>query len=49
MYAVTPQQVTDIARRYILPARMTIVIVGDLKTIGDSVRALPQLQGARMP
>ena len=49
MYAVTPQQVTDIAQRYILPARMTIVIVGDLKAIGDSVRALPQLQGARMP
>jgi zinc protease len=49
MYAVTPQQVTDIARQYILPSRMTIVIVGDLKKIGDSVRALPQLQGARMP
>jgi predicted Zn-dependent peptidase len=49
MYAVTPQQVTDIARQYIVPARMTIVIVGDLKKIGDSVRALPQLQGARMP
>jgi predicted Zn-dependent peptidase len=49
MYAVTPQQVTDIARQYIVPSRMTIVIVGDLKEIGDSVRALPQLQGARMP
>ena len=49
MYAVTPQQVTDIARQYIVPARMTIVIVGDLKKIGDSVRALPELQGARMP
>ena len=49
MYAVTPQQVTDIARQYIRPERMTIVIVGDLKKIGDSVRALPQLQGARMP
>jgi predicted Zn-dependent peptidase len=49
MYAVTPQQVTDIAQRFILPARMTIVIVGDLKRIAESVRALPQLQGARMP
>ena len=49
MYAVTPQQVTDVARQFIQPARMTIVIVGDLKLIGDSVRALPQLQGARMP
>ncbi len=49
MYAVTPQQVTDIAQQYIRPERMTIVIVGDLRKIGDSVRALPQLQGARMP
>jgi predicted Zn-dependent peptidase len=49
MYAVTPQQVTDIAQRFILPARISIVIVGDLKRIGESVRALPQLQGARMP
>jgi len=49
VHAVTPQQVTDIAQRFILPARMTIVIVGDLKIIGESVRALPQLQGARMP
>jgi predicted Zn-dependent peptidase len=49
MYAVTPQQVTDIAHEYIRTEHMTIVIVGDLKKIGDSVRALPQLQGARMP
>jgi predicted Zn-dependent peptidase len=49
MYAVTPQQVTDVAQQFIRPERMTIVIVGDLKKIGDSVRALPQLQGARMP
>lgn len=49
MYAVTPQQVTQIAQRFILPARMTIVIVGDLKKIGDSVQSLPQLQWARMP
>jgi predicted Zn-dependent peptidase len=49
IHAVTPQQVTDIAQRFILPARMTIVIVGDLKKIGDSVRALPQLQGAKSP
>ena len=49
MYAVTPQQVSDVAREFIKPAHMTIVILGDLKEIGDSVRALPQLQGARMP
>ena len=47
IHAVTPQQVMDIAQRFILPARMTIVIVGDLKKIGDSVRALPQLKEAK--
>jgi predicted Zn-dependent peptidase len=49
VYAVTPQQVTDIAQRFILPAHMTIVIVGDLKTMADSVRALPQLRGVQTP
>ncbi len=49
MYAVAPQQVTDIAQRFILSARMTIVIVGDLKRIGESVRALPELQDAASP
>jgi len=46
MYAVTPAQVTDIAQHFIRPERMTVVVVGDLKQIGDSVRALPELQRA---
>jgi predicted Zn-dependent peptidase len=49
IHAVTPEQVTDMTRRFIQPARMTVVVVGDLKNIGESVRALPQLAGARMP
>ncbi len=49
MYAVTPEQISEIARRFIQPARMTIVVVGDLETIADGIRALPQLRGARMP
>ena len=49
MYAVTPAQVTDIAQHFIRPEGMTVVVVGDLKQIGDNVRALPELQGARMP
>jgi len=49
MYAVTPEQISDIARLYIVPKQMTVVVVGDLKRIGDSVRALPELEGARMP
>jgi predicted Zn-dependent peptidase len=47
--AVTPAEVTAIARQYIRPERMTVVVAGDLAKIGDSVRALPQFEGARMP
>ena len=47
--AVTPAQVTDIARQFIRPERMTVVVAGDLAKIGDSVRALPQFAGTRMP
>jgi predicted Zn-dependent peptidase len=47
--AVTPAQVTDIARQFIRRERMTVVVAGDLAKIGDSVRALPQFAGARMP
>ena len=47
--AVTPAQVTEIARTYIRPERMTVVVAGDLSKIGASVRALPQFAGIRMP
>ncbi len=47
--AVTPAQVSEIARRYIRLERMTVVVAGDLAKIGDSVRSLPQLARARMP
>ena len=47
--AVTPAQVTGIARTYIRPDRMTVVVAGDLAKIGASVRALPQFAGMRMP
>jgi predicted Zn-dependent peptidase len=47
--AVTPAEVSEMARQYIRPERMTVVVAGDLAKIGDSVRALPQLAGARMP
>ncbi len=47
--AVTPEQVTEMAREYIRPERMTVVVAGDLAKIGDSVRALPQFAKARMP
>ena len=47
--AVTPAQVADIARQFIRPEHMTVVVAGDLAKVGDSVRALPQFAGARMP
>jgi predicted Zn-dependent peptidase len=47
--AVTPAQVTEMARQHIRPERMTVVVAGDLAKIGASVKALPQFAGARMP
>jgi predicted Zn-dependent peptidase len=47
--AVTPEQVSAMAREYIRPERMTVVVAGDLAKVGDSVKALPQLARARMP
>ena len=47
--AVTPAQVSGIARQFIRPEHMTVVVAGDLAKVGDSVRALPQFAGARMP
>ena len=47
--AVTPAQVSEMARQFIRPERMTVVVAGDLAKIGDSVQALPQFAGARMP
>jgi predicted Zn-dependent peptidase len=47
--AVTPEQVSAIAREYLQPGRMTVVVAGDLGKIGDGVRALPQFARAAMP
>jgi zinc protease len=38
VYAVTPQQVTDMAKKHIAEDRATIVIVGDRKAIEDQVK-----------
>jgi len=37
VYAVTPQQVTDLARKYILADRLTMVVVGDKSKIADQI------------
>jgi zinc protease len=44
IHAVTPEQVSAITRRYIQNGRMTVVVAGDLATIGESVKALPQFK-----
>ncbi|MBX3702945.1 MAG: insulinase family protein [Steroidobacteraceae bacterium] len=49
VHAVTPQQVSDIAARFIRPERMSVVVAGDLAQVRDAVLRLPQLQGAQMP
>jgi predicted Zn-dependent peptidase len=47
--AVTPEQVSQMAREFIRPERMTVIVAGDVARVGASVRALPQFAGARMP
>lgn len=46
VYRVTPDEVSAAAQRWIEPRRMTVVVVGDLPKVEESVRALPQVQGA---
>ncbi len=46
IHAVTPADVTAIADKYLRRECMTIVVAGDLATIGESLKNLPQLQGA---
>jgi predicted Zn-dependent peptidase len=47
--AVTPQQVSEMAARFIVPSKMTVVVAGDLAKVREPVLRLPQLAGARMP
>jgi zinc protease len=47
--AVTPEQVTGMAREHIQPGRMSVVVAGDLAKIGASVKELPQFERASMP
>ena len=43
-YAVTPEQVSEMAARWIVPGGMSVVVVGDLDQVEASVRELPQLR-----
>jgi predicted Zn-dependent peptidase len=46
MYAVTPGQVTQAAQKYLDPAKMSVVLVGDLATVKPQVQAVETLRGA---
>jgi len=39
VYAVTPEQVTNLARQYILQDKLTMVVVGDKSQIADQISA----------
>ncbi|MFO0335609.1 MAG: M16 family metallopeptidase [Pseudomonadota bacterium] len=47
VYAVTPEQVSEVTRRHLDPAQMTLIVVGDAQKIGAELRSLPALQGAQ--
>ncbi len=49
IHAVTPAQVSGMARQFIRLERMTVVVAGDIAKIGESVRKLPQFERAAMP
>jgi predicted Zn-dependent peptidase len=38
VFAVTPQRVTEVARKYVQDAEATIVIVGDRKLVEEQVK-----------
>ena len=43
VYAVTPQQVTEVAKKYLHDDQATIVIVGDRKVIQEQVQAFGKI------
>ncbi|HXQ64613.1 MAG TPA: pitrilysin family protein [Steroidobacteraceae bacterium] len=46
LYAVTPQDVRAAAAEYLDPGEMTLVVLGDLRTLKPAILALPALSGA---
>ncbi len=48
VHAVTPEQVRAAALEQLTPEHMTLVVVGDLKSIKDPILALPSLQDIRI-
>jgi predicted Zn-dependent peptidase len=42
--AVTPARLTEVFRTHLDPTRMSLVVVGDMSKVRESVKALPQVQ-----
>lgn len=45
IYALTPEQISAVARQYIRPEQMSVVVVGDLKKIRSQLAGVPQISG----
>ncbi|HEY5807094.1 MAG TPA: pitrilysin family protein [Povalibacter sp.] len=45
LYAVTPEQVTQVAQKYLDPSLMSVVVVGDLATVRKQLQDVPALRG----
>ena len=45
LYAVTPEQVSEVARKYLDPEAMTLVVVGDLDVVRPQIDVLDFLEG----
>lgn len=46
LYAVTPEAITQATQKYLDPAKMSVVVVGDLATVRKQVEAVETLRGA---
>lgn len=49
LYAVTPEQITAATKRYLDPARMSVVVVGDLATVRPQLQDVAPLRGGLSP
>jgi zinc protease len=45
LYAVTPEQVSEAARKYLDPGEMTLVVVGDLRVVRPQLARVEELRG----
>jgi len=48
LYAVTPAQISDAALKYLDPARMTLVVVGDLDVVRPQLAKVQALRGVKL-